>query len=441
MSQPRAIYIGIGPGGQVLAAQETAKEAGAELKKRGVEKFWMEDDGAVRDLEVRQNPREMGLDKVMKAAGLAHVPESAVPDPHEAWERLYEPYFGMLRRAGKPPKSLATPIGLSDSIASVNAKLAKGAEVRASDLSLTMKADLVGVNLMPADKLWNRRKGPLAGYPVWYPDGPAAKIIEKVSVDGRPFGMRTFCLGSNTFCQASCLVFTGSNMSDPYNDHLKACKALALLGDTPAFLSLVDYAIERANKNAKKRGRTLLVRLNLLSDIPWEGVAPWLFERHPDVQFYDYTKVPGRRPPSNYDLTFSFSGTNAEDAKDALYRRNQRIAVVFLAKQLKKGEWVAIGEGTRRKLGARSMPSLFDLWGEPRPVVNADVNDARFLDPPNELDGRACVAGLTWKTPKGQDVSVTDEFGFVTPAYVLDGGEYPVLAAPVTPRAQGVGGM
>ena len=85
------------------------------------------------------------------------------------------------------------------------------------------------------------------------------------------------------------------------------------------------------------------VRLNVLSDYTWELISPDLFkifggrasflgEKMPFVQFYDYTKIPGRWPsetrqlaseylgvslednyvlPKNYHITFSFSGTKA----------------------------------------------------------------------------------------------------------------------------------
>lgn len=437
----RAVYIGIAPGtGRIVAAEDSAKDVAATMRKMGFDRFWYEDDGSVKDLEARQNPANLAVPKVIKLAGLRPIPYAeANMKVQEAWDRIYPRFFSPLRRGGAPIASMRTPAGLGDSLLAPNAKLAKGASVQASPVSFTLDADFVGLNLTPANKLHSREEGPLAGYPSWFPNGVATPLIDPIVKETR---MRTFCLGSNYFCQASCLVFTGSNASDPYNDDVKAMKSLALLADPAAFLRLIDDKIDRAKRAAAKRNQRLLVRLNLLSDLPWEAIAPWLFEKHADVQFYDYTKIPTRNPPKNYDLTLSFSGTNEQECRRALYDHNQRIAVVFLAMQYRNGEWVAVGEGTRRKMGERSLPDRFDVWGDPRLVVNADVNDARFLDPPNEMDGTACVAGLTWKTPKGQSVKVDEKFGFVTPAYVLEGQDRPVLVAPVTPRSQGadVGG-
>lgn len=68
----------------------------------------------------------------------------------------------------------------------------------------------------------------------------------------------------------------------------------------------------------------LCIRLNGTSDIRWEHVPIYrdngegvivrqplsIMEMFPDVQFYDYTKLPSRsrQPFPNYDLTFSYSG-------------------------------------------------------------------------------------------------------------------------------------
>ena len=71
---------------------------------------------------------------------------------------------------------------------------------------------------------------------------------------------------------------------------------------------------------AIKRGNTLAVRPNVLSDIPWERVYSDMFETFYDVQFYDYTKRPNRVVPANYDLTFSRSETNEQIALEQYER-------------------------------------------------------------------------------------------------------------------------
>ena len=110
--------------------------------------------------------------------------------------------------------------------------------------------------------------------------------------------------------------------------------------DRPAFFAELIPSIRSLIRKAKAAGLIPLCRLDGTSDIKWESVAfeyegvqyNNIFEMFPDLQFYDYTKIPNRRVDHipNYDLTFSYSGVVAfqpyvRKAIDAGYR----IAVVF----------------------------------------------------------------------------------------------------------------
>jgi hypothetical protein len=122
------------------------------------------------------------------------------------------------------------------------------------------------------------------------------------------------------------------------------------------FMNTLVCNIAKLIKDAKKEGLTPLVRLNGTSDILWEmkgfrinektrkycaryhgleldGYHKNIMEVFPDVQFYDYTKIAvrfGKELPSNYDLTFSYSGV-AGYQKSVEYAKSKgaRIAVVF----------------------------------------------------------------------------------------------------------------
>jgi hypothetical protein len=96
--------------------------------------------------------------------------------------------------------------------------------------------------------------------------------------------------------------------------------------------------IERQQRLAAKRGFKLCVRLNGPSDIAWEGIrladGKNLFERFPDVEFVDYTKIAHRferKLPPNYHLTLSRSETNEGECLEAL-ARGINVAVVFADK-------------------------------------------------------------------------------------------------------------
>lgn len=235
--------------------------------------------------------------------------------------------------------------------------------------------------------------------------------------------MKTLCVGSSPACRASCLVFSGQNAADPYNLVVKIARTRALLEQPVAFVRMLAASIASHIRAAPSKPWTRKVgdrvesgegveqffRLNVFQDVPWELITPWLFSyqyrhRHGIVdfsraRFYDYTKVPGRRTPSNYDLTFSFSGVNHEFVDHELHR-GRRIAAVFLL------------PGSYRQRRVATLPATFMGY----PVVDGDVSDVRPRDP------APGVVGLRWKLPKGTETGrdqVTS--AFVIPCTEVDG--------------------
>jgi hypothetical protein len=91
-----------------------------------------------------------------------------------------------------------------------------------------------------------------------------------------------------------------------------------------------------------------------------------IFEAFPFVQFYDYTKVLGRKVSGipNYHLTFSAADGNDNDVESAMYN-GMNIAVVF---GVKKTEALPVSyRGVQ--------------------VFNGDDSDLRFLDPKGVIVG------------------------------------------------------
>lgn len=141
--------------------------------------------------------------------------------------------------------------------------------------------------------------------------------------------------------------------------------------DRPAFMALLCHEIEQARKKAEKGEMQLAVRLNCTSDISLDEFVmngKNILRLYPDLQFYDYTKVPSNvffsHGYDNYDLTFSFDGNNWDQCKYFL-DRGIRVAVVFEDK----------------------LPEQFRGY----PVINANDDDARFLD------AGGVISGLTYK--------------------------------------------
>ena len=134
------------------------------------------------------------------------------------------------------------------------------------------------------------------------------------------------------------------------------------------FFDNVCRSIRRVIKRALRLGLTPVIRLNGTSDIQWElysfvfeGVIyKNIFELFPNVQFYDYTKIPTRHSvPSNYDLTFSYSGVDtflAVYEKAKLNATFKRFTVVF--------DKIA------------NIPAKFDSMA----FIGGDDSDLRFLD-------------------------------------------------------------
>jgi hypothetical protein len=147
--------------------------------------------------------------------------------------------------------------------------------------------------------------------------------------------------------------------------------------------------IKNAIKTSEKKGLIPVFRLNGTSDLAFEkysckrdGVEyKNIFEAFPEVQFYDYTKILGRKVAHipNYHLTFSAADGNDADVLKAI-AQGMNVATVF---GLKKTE---------------PLPETYNG----RPVFNGDESDLRFLDP------RGVIVGLY---AKGR--AKKDESGFV----------------------------
>jgi len=146
-----------------------------------------------------------------------------------------------------------------------------------------------------------------------------------------------------------------------------------------------------------------IVRLNGTSDIVFEKIKiiddKNIFELHPDIQFYDYTKNPYRfnRPlPINYHLTFSMS----EDNK------------VKSFELLNKGVNVAIVFGIKNE---SDLPLIYEGYK----VVNGDKDDLRFLDEKNVIVGLKYKL-LTGKGTKGINKENIDTNDFIINVSKLD---------------------
>ncbi len=165
-------------------------------------------------------------------------------------------------------------------------------------------------------------------------------------------------------CEGGCLKFAGRNQGT-HAGCARVMRTRLLFLAKKAFLATLKRRLSLAMARARKSLRKLAVRLNILSDIAWELIAPELFELVD--QAYDYTKSFARMKrflrgqfPGNYHLTFSRSETNEEHCMDVL-AMGGNVAVVVRNDTVK----------------ARLLASGWNGF----PCIDGDESDNRWLDP------------------------------------------------------------
>ena len=188
-------------------------------------------------------------------------------------------------------------------------------------------------------------------------------------------GVNLCANAKNAKCYEPCLKSAG-RMGMAFDARLRRTKLY--LTNQGEYFNQLTKEITAFIKKASKKGLTPLVRLNGTSDIRFENIGFYsegvyyrnIMERFEDVQFYDYTKIPNREKsingvqsfPTNYDLTFSYSGAKGfEKFNDRALKEGKRVAVVFDK--------------------VENIPLTF----HGRKVVSGDDTDVRHLDPKNVI--------------------------------------------------------
>jgi hypothetical protein len=170
-------------------------------------------------------------------------------------------------------------------------------------------------------------------------------------------------------CGFSCLYSAGRGAFNSVQQS-RINKTKWFFYDRESFMHQLIRNILQLIVKANKKGLTPLIRLNGTSDIKWENV-PFnyegksysnIFELFPQIQFYDYTKIANRdNLPSNYDLTFSYSGAESfQPFVNKAIQKGMRIAAVYRNKN--------------------SIPDSQIINGQLMRVVNGDNSDIRHLD-------------------------------------------------------------
>jgi hypothetical protein len=188
------------------------------------------------------------------------------------------------------------------------------------------------------------------------------------------------CAKRTAGCTAACLNLAGRGgmfkKGETTNviQQARIRKTKMFFEDRISFMNLLVKDIELAIKQSARMNLIPVIRLNGTSDLAFEKYEVLrngqsysnIFMAFPELTFYDYTKILGRKVKSipNYSLTFSAADGNDADVYAAI-QQGYNIAVVF---------------GIKKTL---PMPETY--LG--RPVFNGDESDLRFLDPKNVIVG------------------------------------------------------
>lgn len=172
------------------------------------------------------------------------------------------------------------------------------------------------------------------------------------------------CPMASEGCKKACLNTSGHGaFSNVQNGRIN--KTRWFMQERKTFLEQLEREINNHVINSKKNNFIPCVRLNGTSDISFENFG--IFEKFPDVQFYDYTKVYKRAVKfvkgeysKNYHLTYSLNEDNKKQAFNIL-KLGGNISAVF------------------RNL----LPKTFKSFK----VIDADNSDLRFKDPLNSICG------------------------------------------------------
>ena len=147
-------------------------------------------------------------------------------------------------------------------------------------------------------------------------------------------GVGNVCPKATKGCIAACLntagrggMFTPEQGTNTIQEARKR-KTRYFFADRDGFIADLKADIAKAIRYAKKQGLTPVFRLNGTSDLSFEKYG--VIEAFPDVQFYDYTKVLGRKVAhlANYHLTFSKADGNDADVEQAL-KEGMNVAAVY----------------------------------------------------------------------------------------------------------------
>lgn len=171
-------------------------------------------------------------------------------------------------------------------------------------------------------------------------------------------------------CSVACLYSAGRGAFNSVQQG-RINKTIWYFEERATFMVQLYKNIMSLIVKAHKLGLIPLIRLNGTSDIRWENVPLTIdgvyyaniMSAFPTVDFYDYTKDVNRdNVPSNYDLTFSYSGVlKFQKYVNIALSKGMRIAAVFRSKDIIPNKFMGLD------------------------VIGGDNSDIRHVEPKNTI--------------------------------------------------------
>jgi hypothetical protein len=315
---------------------------------------------------------------------------------------------------------------------------AKGLKTAAQDANARL-APILGTSsqgkvnrlLTTNGKLLKTEKGVKGKTPIELPDG---RNIESAGLAISPAfkaGKYSTCPNSAS-CERECLGKTsggyfayggGADLDAMKGTRLRSFRMTqAMFREPEAFAIKVHNEIISLKRAAEKRGNALAIRLNVLSDID-PKVHEAIIKAHPDVFFYDYTKMKYKPIAPNHHYTYSSTGTSQKAGYNgmALDVDNPHTNWDQMKDRLDLGDNVAMAFSSKKALPETV---LDEATGKVYRVIDGDAYDFRPMDKqPPGVDG--VIIGLKNKAmTRKESAAVQDSSGFFVPydpQFVKDG--------------------
>ena len=219
---------------------------------------------------------------------------------------------------------------------------------------------------------------------------PADANPEDVNVAAGIRRRFTLCAKASAGCREACLAYSGHGAFTA-TQRARQIRTAFLLAHPYHAAVLIGHETRRARETHGHDRVTL--RLNVLSDIRWEYVAPYALGiiARDGVRIYDYTAhAPATRWETRitgYHLTYS--------AKESAHTSDE-----YLAQILESGANVAVPFHVGKR---DALPDTYMLAGRVFRVIDGDLSDDRTEDP------RGVIVGLRAKGSRGK----ADSSGFI----------------------------